>query len=309
MIALDAGRAANGGNPPDELSFRDVTTANPRKSEPPRSILGPVQKRWFKDQLLGSTATWKIWGNSLGAFDSRCDPGNFPEGLFEKPWPAGMYGVGRTDDWGAAYHERGEIYDLVRDEEITGFGIVSGDRHSFWAGYAAKELPPGDYRPVGLSFVGGSLASPGAMEGLEQGKKDDKLRPVYLADRPDGSVEWTYNMTLLHGVRSSFEYAKSFDREAAMAVRNPELAPNLTFVDAGGHGYATVRLTGDEMRTEFVCIPRPITRSERPDGGPLRYRVAHTARLWQPGERPHLETTVLEGDPGLSIWSGAGRAR
>ena len=30
----------------------------------------------------------------------------------------------------------------------------------------------------------------------------------------------------------------------------------------GGHGYATVRLTGDEMRTEFVCIPRPITRSE-----------------------------------------------
>ena len=46
----------------------------------------------------------------------------------------------------------------------------------------------------------------------------------------------------------------------------------------GGHGYATVRLTGDEMRTEFVCIPRPITRSERPDGGPLRYRVVHTAQ-------------------------------
>ena len=29
----------------------------------------------------------------------------------------------------------------------------------------------------------------------------------------------------------------------------------------GAHGYATVRLTSDEMRTEFVCIPRPITRS------------------------------------------------
>jgi hypothetical protein len=41
-----------------------------------------------------------------------------------------------------------------------------------------------------------------------------------------------------------------------------------------------VRLTGDEMRTEFVCIPRPINRSERPDGGPLRYRVAHVAKLW-----------------------------
>jgi hypothetical protein len=35
------------------------------------------------------------------------------------------------------------------------------------------------------------------------------------------------------------------------------------------------------MRTEFVCIPRPITRSDRPDDGPLRYRVVHTASLWK----------------------------
>ncbi len=301
MIACDAGRAANHGDPPDELAFRDVTIPNPRKDGPPRSILGPVQKRWFKDRLLGSTATWKVWGNSLGALDSRCDPGNLPDGLFEKPWPAGTFGVGRTDDWGAAYYERGEISDIVRDAKITGFAIVSGDRHSFWAGYASKELPPGRFEPVGLSFVGASLVSPGAMEGFELRRKDDKLRPVYLADRPDGTVEWTYNMTLRHGVRSSFEYARSFDLAAAMALSNPDLAPHLEFVDAGGHGYATVRLTADEMHTEFVCIPRPITRSESPDGGTLRYRVAHTARMWQPGERPRLETVVLEGDAGLSI--------
>ena len=30
---------------------------------------------------------------------------------------------------------------------------------------------------------------------------------------------------------------------------------------------------------------RPITRCDRPDGGPLRYRVVHTASLWKPGER------------------------
>ena len=104
-----------------------------------------------------------------------------------------------------------------------------------------------------------------------------------------------------HGVRSALEYAKSFDLAKAHAVSNRELAPHLEFIDAGGHGYATVRLTGGEMRTEFVCIPRPITRSERADGGPLRYRVAHTAKLWQPGEAPTLVAQVLEGDPGLSI--------
>ena len=94
-------------------------------------------------------------------------------------------------------------------------------------------------------------------------KKDDKFRPLYLADRPGAAKpERTYNMMLRHGVRSCFEYAKSFDRAKALALSNPDVAPHLEFVDIGGHGYATVRLTGDEMRTEFVCIPRPIARSE-----------------------------------------------
>jgi alkaline phosphatase D len=108
-------------------------------------------------------------------------------------------------------------------------------------------------------------------------------------------------MLLRHGVRACLEYAKSFDLERARSLSNPDLAPHLEFVDLGGHGYAKVQLSAEAMRTEFVCIPRPIVRSESPDGGPLRYRVLHTAALWKSGERPRLETTVLEGDPGLSI--------
>lgn len=72
-------------------------------------------------------------------------------------------------------------------------------------------------------------------------------------------------------------------------------------MDLGGHGYAKVRLSAGEMRTEFVCIPRPITRSEKPDRGPLRYRVVHTAALWKSGEKPQLKTSVLEGDAGLIV--------
>ena len=275
----------------------------PSKDAAPRTILGADQKAWFKDQLRASTATWKIWGNSLGALDQRIDPQNLPQGLVEKPWPADTYAMLGSNDYGAAHAERKEIYDLVRDARITGFAIVSGDRHSFWAGYAAAHLPPRQFEPVGLSFVGASLVSPGAMESFEHGfKKSNPLRPLYLANRPGvAKPDWTYNMTLRHGVRSSLEYARSFDRKKALALSNPQLAPHLEFVDAGGHGYAKVRLSGDEMRTEFVCIPRPITRSERPDGGPLRYRVALTAGLWKPGDRPRLTARVLEGDPGLSI--------
>ena len=302
MIALDAGRAANGGQPPAELQFRDARIPNPRREAGPRTILGVTQKQWFKDRLRRSSATWKIWGNSLGALDIRADLENIPPELVDKPWPANTFAQSRSDDYGSAYHERAEIYDLVRDEKITGFGIVSGDRHSFWAGYAASRLPPGEFAPVGVSFVGGSLVSPGAMESFEHRRWNDaRLKPLYLVDRPDGTVAWTYNILLRHGVRSCLEYARSYDLERARAVSNPDLAPHLEFVDTGGHGYAKVRLTDAEMRTEFVCIPRPVARSDSPDGGPLRYRVALTAQLWRAGERPRLETVVLEGDPGLSI--------
>jgi hypothetical protein len=226
-------------------------------------------------------------------------PDSGKTGKFHYP----TYATMSTGDYGTDYRERAEIYDLVRDEGITGFAIVSGDRHSFWAGYAASELPPGKFEPAGLSFVGASLSSAGTMEAYEHSfHKDHPLRPLFLVDRPGAArPDWAYNMLLKHGVRSCLEYARSFDLKLARSLSNPSLAPHLEFVDLGSHGYATVRLTGDEMRTEFVCIPRPIARSERPDGGPLRYRVVHSARLWAAGERPKLAQQVLEGDVGLSI--------
>jgi alkaline phosphatase D len=302
-IALDFGRTFNGGNPPAELTFGEIRIPNPRKDSPPRTILGAAQKQWFMDALRRSTATWKVWGNSQGALDERADPQNLPEGMTKQKWPADTFALFLPGyDWGTAFHERAEIYDLVRDAKITGFAIVAGDRHAFWAGYATSLLPPAKFEPVGISFVGASLSSPGGMEALEHKlPKDHPLRALFLVEGPAGQPEWTHNMLLKHGVRSCLEYAKTFDLKSARALSNPTLAPHIEFVDLGGHGYATVRLTGNEMRTEFVCIPRPITRSDRPDGGPLRYRVVHTASLWKPGERPVLRQQVVEGDPGLSI--------
>jgi alkaline phosphatase D len=303
MRLLDGGRAFNGGNPPAEIGFNDAHVPNPQRNSPPQTILGAEQKAWFKEKLRTATATWKIWGNSQGALDYRADPQNLPAGLTKESWPPNAFASVGGGDYGTAYVERAEIYNLVRDAKVTGFAIVSGDRHSFWAGYASTDLPPGKFEPVGLSFVGGSLVSPGTMEAYEHRlPKDAPLRPLFLADRPDGkNPDWTFNMLLKHGVRSCLEYAKSFDLKRAHSLSNPDLAPHLEFVDLGGHGYAKVQLSANEMRTEFVCIPRPIARSERADGGPIRYRVVHTASLWKSGDRPKLKTSVLEGDVALSI--------
>ena len=302
MAIIDGGRAYNGGNPPDMIKVGKAEIPNFRKDGPPYTLFGRKQREWLKQRLTTSSATWKIWGASNGTLDWRADPQNIPPGM-TVPWPGSGYAGFGGGDLGAAFVERAEIYDAVRDAGVTNFVTVAGDRHSFWAGYAAKALPPAKFEPVGVAFVGGSLSSPGLVEALEHNfPKDHPLRPLWLADRPGADKpEATVNLTMHRGVRSAIEYARSGDIERARAFTNPDVSPHLEFIDMGGHGYATVAVSSDAVDTEFLCIPRPIQRSDSPDGGPIRYRVAHRAERWAPGERPRLTQRVLEGDPKLSI--------
>jgi alkaline phosphatase D len=299
---LDAGRDYQNGRPPASLHYGDTEIPNFQKDAPPQTILGAEQKAWFLDRLRRSTATWKIWGCSLGTLDWRADPQNLPPGL-TKPWPGGYAAGFSAGDHSTAYIERAEIYDVIRDAGITGFATVAGDRHSFWAGLAAKALPPHAFEPVGIAFITGSISAPGLVEGMEHNfPKAHPLRPLFLVDRPGGAKPYpTVNLLLRDGVRSCLEFQKTGDVRRARAVSNRSLSPHLSFVDVGGHGYATVRVTSQTFETDFVCIPRPVEPSDRPDGGPLRYRVRHRARIWRKGERPRLEQQVLEGDAGLSV--------
>lgn len=300
MQALDAGATANGGSPQVNLSFGSATVPNFRKDGPAQSILGARQKSWMLDKLKASHARWKLWAVSQGVLDWRADPQNIPAGIGAK-WPGVGYAGFGGGDHGAAYAERADIYDFVQRKRISGFASIAGDRHSFWAGLTSKELPPGRFDPMGVSFVTGSISAPGLVEAYEHRfPKAHALRALYLADRSSGKPEPAINMLLRHGVRSCLEYAQTRDIGKALAKTNPDNAPHLSFVDMGGHGYAVVTATSDALRCDFVCIPRPVERSVTPDGGPLRYRVRHEVQMWEPGEMPKMEKTILEGDVGLS---------
>jgi alkaline phosphatase D len=299
---LDAGRSYNGGSPPAAISFGGTQIPNFRKDQPAQSILGAQQKAWFLNRLATSRATWKIWGNTVATLDLRADPQNLPLGL-TRPWPGAGYAAMSLGDFGTAYVERAEIYDWVQDKGITGFVTVAGDRHSFCAGLAAKTLPPKPFHPVGIAFVTGSISAPGVAESLEYGlPKSHRLRALYLADISGGAKpEPSINMLMLHGVRSCLEYQRSGERGGARQLSNPNLAPHLSFLDFNGHGYSIVCATTEWIDTEFVCIPRPIARSETADGGPLRYRVSHRAERWSVGQQPRLEQRILEGAVGLAV--------
>jgi alkaline phosphatase D len=302
MQIYDGGRAYNGGAPPDSIRFGDTRISNFRKKGTPQTLLGAEQLDWFLNKLGASKATWKIWGSTTASLQMRADPQNLPPGLVPTPWPAG-YAILNGGDVSTAYYERGLIYDFIRKEGITGFATVAGDRHSFWAGLATKELPPKAFEPIGVAFVTGSVSAPGGLEAYEHKvKKDDPLRALLVGQGPsDSRPQPTINMLLRHGVRSCLEYSKTGDIAKARAVSNKDLSPHVSFVDMGGHGYSVVRASASSIDTEFVAIPRPIQVIDAPDGGLLLYRVNHHARLWSKGERPRLTTKILEGDPRFSI--------
>ena len=126
--------------------------------------------------------------------------------------------------------------------------------------------------------------------------KENPQRPLLLYQPSnDTQLQPAINFSIMNGVRSSSTLQKTDDLKKALAERNAEASPHLSFVDMGGHGYSLVRVTSADIEVEFVCIPRPLERNEKADGGPLAYIVAHRVKHWNPGDTPRLERTKLEG--------------
>ena len=294
---LDRGRTYDSGRPPASIQFGESVYPNTQSAAPPQAYLGVEQLAWFKERLRSSRAPWKLWGHSFGTLTWRADVHNLPAPLRAR-WPGAGYGVLNA---GFAV-EHAEIFDFVRDQRIAGFAIVAGDKHSFWAGYPSKSLPPQPFEPVGVEFITGSISAQGLAEIAELiVGKDDALRAIYVDDRADGTMRCSLNTTVLHGVNAALALKKTGYLQQARAARNPDVAPHLKFGDFGGHGYATVTVSASELVTEFVCIPRPLERSASEDGGPLTYRVRHRAKLWRAGEKPELLQEIVEGDAGTAV--------
>lgn len=292
---LDAGHAYNDGKPPETISFNGRDIPNFRKNEAPQSMLGREQKRWFRQRLRASRATWKLWGNSIGMIDWRLDYQNLPDGVATK-WPDQGYGVMTIDDWAGYRHERAEILSYIRTNAITGVATLCGDRHAFEAGVVSATLRPETFDPVIAEFVTASISAPGLFEGAEYSvPKDHPLRAVYLYQPPNGeAIQPAFNFSMMHGVRASLALQRSDDVQQALSEHNPELAPHLSFIDVSAHGYSVVRATADHLDVEFICIPRPLQRSSN-DGGAVRYRVTHRVDRWIPHSSPKLTRTNAKG--------------
>lgn len=288
LIALDAGRTFNGGQPPETIRFGGRDLPNPRRERPAGSMLGAVQKDWFLKTIRESKSTWVLWGNSVGMLDLRADLANLPPDL-RSNWPTEGFGVLGSHDWSAYATERAEI---LRAADETGARLVSlvGDRHAFYAGTLSTELPPRPFRPVAVEFVTGSICTPTVTEAAGSVLvASNPLSALILNGEDD--IWPALNITLRHGVQSALVYQRTHSKADALAVRNPKLAPHLNFADAAGHGYSVVSANGERLEVTFVATPAP----RSPDKSTTLYHVIHRVQAWSPGETPRLSRTHGDG--------------
>ncbi len=106
----------------------------------PRRRLGDEQKRWLKDRVPSSDATWKILGNAQMMMALDVVPG----------------GSAQVDDWSGYGAERREVLEHFRSRGVRNLTSIVGDVHSYFAGdlYTTGRI---DGRRVGTEFVGASV--------------------------------------------------------------------------------------------------------------------------------------------------------
>ncbi len=147
----------------DERQYRDQQPCGGRTAEPcpaseanapGRTLLGPAQKAWLKNELAGSRAAWKVVGNQVMIM------------ALEVPARTTV----NPDQWDGYGAERRELLEFAQAQGIKDVSFITGDIHTFFAGNVTPSgregVPAIDGVPAATEFVGGAITSKGLEEDL-----------------------------------------------------------------------------------------------------------------------------------------------
>jgi alkaline phosphatase D len=135
-------------------------------STPTKTMLGKAQLEWLKQELKQSQAVFKLMACGSGWSMSK--------------------GAG-GDSWASFQHERDALFDFIRDEEIEGVILTSGDTHigeincipwSARGGYDFYDL------------VTSPLAQP---RDTEWNEPEQRMRPPFTADNNFGWIRFEFD--------------------------------------------------------------------------------------------------------------------
>ncbi len=175
-----------------------------------RTMLGLEQREWFLDRLTTTEATWKLWANEVMLMQLKLGP---------------VYV--ELDQWDGYQQERNLILNAVKHGGVKNFVALTGDLHTFLAGYLKTDFDNPFEPHVGIELMVGSLTSANFHEEIDSA--------VHLPSSPAPAKMMKAAPGLLHAV---------------VRVSNPWIE----FFDSSTHGYGVLTVTPEQLVCEFKVV-------------------------------------------------------
>ena len=175
-----------------------------------RSMLGANQHAWFVDQLTSTKATWKLWANEVMLMQLKLGP------LYVD-----------LDQWDGYQQERNSILNVVKHGDIKNFVALTGDLHTFLAGYLKTDFDNPFESNVGVELMVGSITSANLCEEI--------VSALPLPSRPMPAKKFGVLPTVLSDV-----------------LRGAN--PWIKYFDSSTHGYGILTLTPSELTCQFKSV-------------------------------------------------------
>lgn len=201
-----------------DTALRYLTLRCPEAESATRTMLGSTQRDWLLDTVRNSTATWKIWANEVNAMQMKVGP------TFVT-----------LDQWDGYPAERANILSNIGVYGVKNFIAITGDIHSFIAGYLKPNFDDAS-EPVGVELVVGSISSANLIElALSQVPLPSAPLPVPIPTPPGVGVE------------------------SLLMASNP----HMKFFNSSTHGYCVM----DVGQSGVVCTMKAVTTIREPQAG------------------------------------------
>ncbi len=194
----------------DEIGQRYFSFGCSEMRDPSRSMLGQKQHAWFVDQIQTTQATWKLWANEVMLMQLKFGP------LYIN-----------LDQWDGYQQERNVILNVVKHSTIKNFIALTGDLHTFLAGYLKTDFDNPFEPHVGIELMVGSLTSANFSEEIES--------VLSLPSRPVPAKQMGVPPALLSDT---------------LRAANPWIE----FFNSSTHGYGVLTLTPQQMTCEFKAV-------------------------------------------------------
>ncbi len=287
VILLDQGRAANEGEAPKTIPGTDIE--NPRRLAPPGSVLGTVQKAWFKDVLMSSEARWKIWANSFPALPVRLDLGSI--------WFAGMKdSMLGIDAWNGYPGELKELMTFVRDNGISNLVTCAGDYHMHMAGVLIDDPQAEVSSAVAVEFACAGISSESVFSGAFRASASSSVfHSIVTYQSGDETVE-NFNLALLGGVNAAIVRSWTGSSWLSDILWNENTSPGLKYADTNANGYGILCVNAGRIEAHLVTTENPEV-DPGPKGSAILRKAKFTLRSWAPGQSPELVGPVFQGTP------------